>query len=47
MFFSGGGALKDFAKTLGGAITAEAFDLILRMLKLDVSRTHQYQVFCH
>ncbi|VDH91582.1 Hypothetical predicted protein [Mytilus galloprovincialis] len=31
----GGGALADFAKTLGGAITAEAFDLILRMLKLD------------
>ncbi|CAG2189963.1 unnamed protein product [Mytilus edulis] len=33
----GGGALADFAKTLGGAITAEAFDLILRMLKLDVN----------
>jgi hypothetical protein len=29
--------MKDFAKTLGGIITAEAFDLILRTFKLDVS----------
>lgn len=37
VYFIGGGAIADFAKTLGGEITAEAFNLILRMLNLDVS----------
>lgn len=37
VFDLGSGTIKDFAAQLGGAITAEAFDLILRTLKLDVS----------